>query len=147
MRRTGAVAVLIAGFALVASGCGDDDPGARPIQPPADMRGQRAVEVVAEDNLFTPPHIIIDAGTKVTWRNTGAVAHNVKKSADLIDFGGAKPFGVDAGEFGPGATYTFAFTEPGQFFYTCTIHTGMEGRVQVNPKPGSSTTRASTSTT
>jgi plastocyanin len=139
--------VLVAGFALVASACGDDDPGARPEQPPADRRGQRAVEVAAEDNLFTPPHIIVDAGTKVTWRNADSVAHNVKKSADLIDFGGGKPFGVDAGEFGPDATYSYTFTEAGQFFYTCTIHAGMNGRVQVDPKPGTSTTGASTSTT
>jgi plastocyanin len=149
MRRVGAIVALTACLALVAAGCGDDEPGARPEPPPADLRGRSAVEVAAEDNLFTPPHIIIDAGTEVTWRNVGAVAHNVKKTADVVDFGGGKPFGVEAGAFGPGATYAFTFTEPGQFFYTCTIHTLMNGRVQVNPKPGTSTssTGAPTSTT
>jgi plastocyanin len=50
---------------------------------------------------------------------------------DLEDFGGATPFGAQTGSFGPGATYSFTFGNPGTFNYTCTLHTGMNGRVIV----------------
>jgi plastocyanin len=122
--------------------CSDDSPKTRPTQPPKDLRGMAAVEVEANENLFTPERIIIDAGTKVTWNNTDTIAHNVKKSVDAIDFGA--PFGIDTGEFTPGTSYSFTFAKPGEYFYTCTIHTGMNGRVLVNPKPAASSTTTST---
>ena len=71
--------------------------------------------------------MIVDVGTKVTWRNTDSILHNLKKSADAVDFG-AK-FGIDA--FNPGATYSFTFTKLGDFAYTCTIHPGMAGDIRV----------------
>jgi plastocyanin len=80
-----------------------------------------------------PAAVIVDPGTKVTWRNTDSVAHNVEKSADALDFG-AK-FGADASLFGPGQSYSFTFAKAGTYFYTCTIHTLMSGKVQVVAKP------------
>ena len=41
---------------------------------------------------------------------------------------------ADASEFGPGQSYSFTFTKAGTFFYTCTIHTLMSGKVQVVAK-------------
>jgi plastocyanin len=85
--------------------------------------------VNANSNLFTPPSIIVTSGTTVTWHNTDTEAHNVQKADDAANFGA--PFGVKTPEFAPGATYSFTFTTPGTYFYTCTIHTGMNGKVQV----------------
>jgi plastocyanin len=130
MRRAAAVALL----ALLAAACGSSaKPSSTPIeQPPLDLRNQRRVEINAADNLFDPVTIEITAGTKVTWRNTDTVAHDVQKSVDGQDFGGT--FGVRVGSFGPGATYSFRFDKPGLYFYTCTIHTGMNGKIQVDAK-------------
>ncbi|HUI47827.1 MAG TPA: plastocyanin/azurin family copper-binding protein [Acidimicrobiia bacterium] len=130
-RALGAIVLLAFAVAGVAA-CGSSKPKAVPIPPPADLRGRKQVEIDAKDNQFTPAAVIVDAGTKVTWRNTDTVAHNVEKSADAVDFGAE--FGADASVFGPGETYSFTFRTPGTYFYTCTIHTLMTGKVQVVAK-------------
>jgi plastocyanin len=122
-------------FALVCAvvgvaACGSSKAKVTPPAPPTDLRGQKSVEIAATGNQFAPVDVIIDVGTKVTWRNKDAVVHNVKKSADAVDFG-AK-FGTDV--FAPGQTYSFTFTKPGTYFYTCTIHTLMSGKVTVDAK-------------
>jgi plastocyanin len=130
MRRAAAVALL----ALLAAACGSSSkPASTPIeQPPLDLRNQKRVEINAADNLFDPVTIEITAGTKVTWRNTDTVAHDVQKAVDGQDFGGT--FGVRVAAFAPGATYSFTFDKPGSYFYTCTIHTGMNGKIQVDAR-------------
>jgi plastocyanin len=126
MKRLLVVAVVVAALGACSSSKKAETPTTAP---PVDLRGKSAVEVVAANNLFTPTSIIVTAGTKVTWRNTDAIVHNVAKSADILDFGGK--FGVQVTDFGPGASYSFTFTKPGRFPYTCTIHTGMNGVVTV----------------
>jgi plastocyanin len=126
-----ALAMLLLGFAAVAvlGACGGDDSSDEP-PAPIDMRGQAEVEVVAKGgNQFVPANIVVDEGTELTWVNQDSIAHNVKKSADAVDFG-AK-FGVEAGQFGPGDTYSFTFDKAGRYPYTCTIHAGMSGSITV----------------
>jgi plastocyanin len=133
MRRT--AGFLLLAFALLGlAACGSSSKPATPPPPPppTDLRGKTAVEIDASGNQFSPPSIIIDEGTKVTWRNTDPTAHNVKKSADAVDFGA--PFGVDSDKFGPGKTYSFTFAKPGTYAYQCTIHAGMTGTVEVRAK-------------
>jgi plastocyanin len=91
------------------------------------------VQAAAIDNRFEPARIRIDPGTTVTWVNQGAMAHNVAKAADALDFGA--PFGVATGDFGPGARSSFRFTKAGIFPYVCTIHTLMNGVVVVGDGP------------
>ena len=136
-RRLGAL-VFAAVVALAACGGGGSG-SAPPTAPPApvDRRGEANVEVVAQGNLFVPETVIVSPGTTVTWKNADTIAHNVKKAAPAQDFGG--PFGVEVGGFGPGATYSFTFANPGTYDYFCTIHTGMVGTVQVDAGTGSPT--------
>jgi plastocyanin len=123
--------VLALVCALVGVGaCGSSKAKVTAPAPPTDLRGQKAVEVDAKGNQFVPADIVIDVGTKVTWRNTDAVVHNIKKSADAVNFGAN--FGTDV--FAPGQSYSFTFTKPGTFFYTCTIHVLMSGKVTVDAK-------------
>ena len=126
------VVALVTCLVLFAAACGSSKPKTTPVAPPVDDRGKTAVEIDANQNQFMPASIIVDAGTKITWKNTDTVAHDVKKSADAVDFGA--PFGVQASQFGPGASYSFTFSRPGTYFYTCTIHTLMNGKVQVVAK-------------
>ncbi len=120
---------LVAGLLVGAVGCGSSKPNVQPAPAPVDLRGHKQVEIDAALNQFTPAAVIVDVGTNVTWRNNDSVAHNVEKSADALDFGAA--FGADASRFGPGRTYSFTFTRAGTFFFTCTIHTLMSGKVEV----------------
>jgi plastocyanin len=132
MRRTAAVFVLAAALLGLAA-CGSSKPATTAPPAPTDLRGKTAVEIEATGDQWHPASIIVDEGTKVTWHNADAVAHNVKKSADAVDFG-AK-FGIDSDQFGPGKTYSFTFTKPGTYAYQCTIHAAMTGTVDVRAKP------------
>jgi len=130
MRARRFVVFVLAGCAVLGlTACSSSKARVAPVAPPTDGRGQANFLIVARGNQFSPVDVIVDAGTTVTWRNDDAVAHDVKKSADALDFGGT--FGADASRFGPGASYSFRFTKTGTFFYTCTIHTLMSGKVEV----------------
>ena len=131
---TRAVAVVFVACALLGvAACGSSKPKVVPVPAPTDLRGRKQIEIDAKLNQFTPAAVIVDVGTSVTWRNTDTVAHNVEKSADALDFG-AK-FGADASRFGPGQAYSFRFVRAGTYFYTCTIHTLMSGKVEVVAQP------------
>jgi len=130
--RALAVVALVACALVGVASCGTSKPKVAPPPPPSDLRGHRQVAIDAVLDQFSPAAVIVDVGTTVTWTNKDAVAHNVEKSADALDFG-AK-FGADAGVFGPGQSYSFTFTKAGTFFYTCTVHTLMSGNVQVVAK-------------
>jgi len=130
-RAVAVVALVVCALAGAVS-CGSAKPKVAPPPPPSDLRGHKQVAIDAVLDQFSPAAVIVDAGTRVTWTNKDAVAHNVEKSADALDFGGK--FGADASVFGPGQTYSFTFTKAGTFFYTCTIHTLMSGKVEVVAK-------------
>jgi plastocyanin len=135
----GAIAIVVTALLLFSAGCGSSSKKTRPVQPALDWRGRSAVDIDATDNLFTPPNIIISPGTKVTWHNKGAVAHNIQKATDLLDFGA--PFGVGISAFGPGASYSFTFKKVGTLYsYACTIHTDMSGHVDVETGTPATTT-------
>jgi plastocyanin len=122
------VALVVCALLGIAS-CSSSKAKVTPPAPPTDARGKPTFTIDARGNQFSPADVIVDVGTKITWRNDDAVAHDVKKSADAVDFGGT--FGADASRFGPGQSYSFTFTEAGTFSYTCTIHTLMSGKIEV----------------
>ena len=130
MRRNLVVMLVLAGALLGLAACGSSSSKPKPPAAPTNLRGQTSIEIDAKNNQFSPADVIVDVGTKVTWRNTDAVVHNIKKSADAVDFGA--PFGTDA--FGPTQTYSFTFAKVGTYTYTCTIHTLMDGKITVVAK-------------
>ena len=92
------------------------------------------------DMGFVPPAITVNVGTKVVWKNSSQVIHNVvddaSKALSRIDVklpSGASPF--DSGLLQPGQSYSRVFTEPGIYRYVCTLHegSGMKGVVIVRP--------------
>jgi plastocyanin len=116
-------ALVLTGLAACSSSSAKPTPAAAP----TNLRGHATVEIDARNYLFTPADVVVDVGTLVTFHNTDSVAHNVKKSADALDFGGA--FGTNV--LNPNASYSFTFSKVGTFPYTCTIHAGMTGKIQV----------------
>jgi len=92
------------------------------------------------DMGFVPPAITVNVGTKVVWKNSSQVIHNIvddaSKALSRIDVklpSGASPF--DSGLLQPGQSYSRVFTEPGIYRYVCTLHegSGMKGVVIVRP--------------
>ncbi len=126
MKRSLVVVTLVACALLGVAACGGSSkPKAVPA--PTDLRGKPTVDIDAKNNQWSPDDVIVTVGTKVTWHNTDAVTHNIKKSSDSVDFG-AK-FGTDS--FAPGQTYSFTFTKAGTYPYACTIHAAMTGKIEV----------------
>ncbi len=77
--------------------------------------------VVLRDLAFKPARITVETGDTVTWRfRDQGIAHNV-----VADDGSFKSPTKDAGVF------RHRFRRAGSFPYTCTLHPGMKGTVQV----------------
>ena len=74
------------------------------------------------DYNFTPPRITIEAGSNVTFTNTGIQPHNAA---------GADAGGWDTGMLKGGETAAVTFNRPGTYNYTCTPHPFMIGQIIV----------------
>jgi plastocyanin len=83
-------------------------------------------EVRMIDYNFTPPRITVEAGSKVTFSNSGNQPHNAA---------GADAGGWDTGILKGGETATVTFNRPGTYNYTCTPHPYMIGQIVVTGEP------------
>jgi plastocyanin len=113
---------LTLGLAVAALGigaCGGSDEPAATTAPQAS--GGTTVDV--GDNTFTPADLEVAAGEKVTFENSGAIAHTAT-SSEGADF--------DSGSLAPGDTFTVTLDKAGTVSYVCTFHPGMQGTIQVN---------------
>lgn len=81
-----------------------------------------ADKVTIQDSSFSPAHITVKKGTKVTWTNNDSMAHTVS--------GDSSP-GPDSGNLQNGESYSFTFDTVGTFGYHCNIHQSMHGTVTV----------------
>lgn len=70
---------------------------------------------------FSPGHLVVPAGTNVTWDNEDPTAHTIT-SADGS---------FDSGTLESGASFAHGFTTAGDFAYRCEIHPEMKGKVTV----------------
>lgn len=71
---------------------------------------------------FTPPAIVVTAGTRVTWVNSDHFTHSVR----LLDDGGGEL------RMRPGDSVSFVFQTPGVHRYDCAVHRqAMRGSVLV----------------
>ena len=103
------LAALLA-TSVVAAGCGgDDDSGS----------SSEAGVVLVKDNKFEPKNVTVSVGDTVTWKFEGASAHNVAFSND------------DHSDLMKDGEYDKTFDEAGEYKYTCTVHAGMAGSVEV----------------
>ena len=82
--------------------------------------GENVVEL--KSLKFIPDEITISTGETVSWVWEENVLHNVtSKDGDELKSGNE-----DSG------TYEHTFDEAGTYEYTCTLHAGMEGKVEVD---------------
>jgi plastocyanin len=118
--RRGGVWFAIA-LSLVVIGCGSDDPtgngggggGGNPVV---------TTSVSVRDNLFDPAAIRVSPGATVTWTFVGGIPHNVNFPSTAIS---------DSNNQTSGTFSTAMPTAPGTYNYSCTLHPGMNGSVQV----------------
>ncbi len=81
---------------------------------------------------FDPPHITIDAGQTVLWRNDDLVVHTVTSGNPEDADAGAL---FDSGLLGFNDTFEHTFTEPGTFVYFCIPHAGHMRDATVTVRP------------
>jgi plastocyanin len=117
---------ILACAALAVAGCGSSDDNKT-----TDTSSQDAVPSANGDGTsvdmkniqFSPKEQAVKVGEKITWVNQDDVEHNV------VSTGGPAKFESDT--FGKGGTYTFTPTKAGTIKYTCTLHPGMDGVLNV----------------
>ncbi|PQP26742.1 copper-binding protein [Rhodococcus opacus] len=116
----------IAGVALAASismagvvsGCGSPDTAA-PEAPTGPV-------VQVANMAYAPATLTVKAGDTVTWNfDDRGVTH------DVVGVGAAKS--VLRSRLMQTGTFTYTFTEPGTYEYTCSLHPEMTGTVVVTP--------------
>jgi len=72
---------------------------------------------------YVPEKVTIAAGTKITWINRDEVPHTV----DMDD--GKK--GIKSSALDTDETFSYTFTTPGTYPYTCRLHSKMMGTIVV----------------
>ena len=77
--------------------------------------------ITVGDDYFEPAVAIIKAGTTVEWWHGGGKEHTIASLKN--DFPTIMP--------GYGGRYRMSFDIPGEFPYTCSLHSGMNGMIKV----------------
>jgi plastocyanin len=116
MRRLSLLALVAAfGIAAVVAGSWSRIP---------DATAAQSTTVRMQFNAFDPAHIVVAAGTTVTWTNED---WDSGEFHDVIAANGA--FASET--FGPGGTFSVYLEFPGWYEYYCDLHEGMYGTVTV----------------
>jgi plastocyanin len=96
--------------------------------------GQSAAPGYAPDNVV----VVIGVNNTVMWTNNDTAAHTVIPGNEPAGGG----WSVGSGNLPSGMSYSFTFTVPGTYAYSCSYHSWMSGTVVV--KAATSTTTSTT---
>lgn len=99
----------------------------------ADHETDGTVTVVLRNLRYQPDEVRIRPGTRVVFTNEDEVAHNVVHSASQRV--GAAPAAFESPVLNPGDSWSFVFSEPGEYSFLCTVSghqlMGMVGKIIV----------------
>jgi plastocyanin len=87
----------------------------------ADKPKARSYAVDINGKGFQPNRLTIKAGDSVSWSNSDSRDHTVS--------GG----GFASGNIKPGGQFSFRFSKPGNYPYSCSLHPRMKGTIVVQP--------------
>jgi plastocyanin len=120
---------LVAGLVVVITGCGGGggSSGGGPTGPtgpgnPGTDTRVTTTSVAMRNSAFVPPAIRVSPSAVVTFTNEDGIDHNVTFASTSISSVGAYSSGTRTVTM-PAAAGTYSFS--------CTLHTGMNGSVQV----------------
>ena len=100
----------------------------RPAATAAPKPAGKTVMVDIQVFQFMPNALEVKAGTTVIWTNKDNIEHSITNGVPG-KLGGK----FDSGFFTQGKTFSFTFTEPGEYPYFCMRHNSMQGMVRVTP--------------
>lgn len=145
IRSSIAFAALPALLAILV-GCSGPIPGSTENSSDAPAAAEQPLEageneVITTGLRFMPVDITVTAGTTVTWRNGETIGHTITSGAwgDVNESTGLRGTQAADGMFDhalapmgqEGDTFSFTFTEPGEYLYFCQPHLTMNARVIV----------------
>jgi plastocyanin len=81
---------------------------------------QGPYDIWLHERDYSPSLLTVPVGTKVTWWNKSDTDHTVTSQNGLFD-----------GGLSPGDSFSYTFTKPGVYEYTCSPHPEMTGSVTV----------------
>ena len=88
---------------------------------PANASAPDAAQIVIKNFMFMPSSLTVKAGSTVTWANKDDEPHTVVSDIALFRSGA-----VDTEE-----TFSFKFSKPGVYHFSCSIHPQMIGTIVV----------------
>jgi plastocyanin len=118
-RHLPAISVLVLAALLLAA-CGTDT-GTTTTTPSGTTTGTGEFQVNIDGFTFVPAELTVPVGTTVTWTNNHAASHTVTSDTGVFD----------SDTMVQRATFTFTFTEAGEFPYHCSFHSSMTATVVV----------------
>src|ERR1700741_872215 len=80
-----------------------------------------ANEVYMQNKKFYPNQLIVPVGTKVTWTDKDALKYTVTENSNLFD----------SGKMDKDQTFSYTFTNPGQYNYYSNTYQKMTGIIVV----------------
>jgi plastocyanin len=86
----------------------------------------QVVTVRIDNFTFTPAALTVAPGTKVTWINNDDIPHTIVETK-----GAFRSKALDTED-----TFSFIFSNPGEFTYFCSLHPHMIGTIVVRTKAG-----------
>lgn len=123
---------LLAGFVIAVAGCGGgggSNGGGGPTgpgttNPPGSGTDTRVVttSVAMRNSLFVPPAIQVAPSAVVSFTNEDGISHNVTFSSTAVQ---------SSGNFTSGTRTITMPAAAGTYNFSCTLHGGMNGSVQV----------------
>lgn len=78
---------------------------------------------------FDPEILEVPVGTTVVWSNGDAIQHSVTNGTP-----GSPGSAFDSDFFTEGQTWSYTFTEAGEYPYFCKRHNSMQGKIIVEPE-------------
>ena len=88
-----------------------------------------ATQVIIGNYNFNPQTLTVKVGTTVTWTNMDFVGHNVE--AGTHEDEGHEDESLESPILGHMQSFSYTFTEAGEYEYHCDPHPYMEGRIIV----------------
>jgi len=82
--------------------------------------------IIINDYNFEPNEIEIEEGVRVIWINLDLEPHNANPEND-----NQEKISLIPRDAGPLQTFSYKFTEKGDYGYYCTIHPFMKGKITV----------------
>lgn len=129
------VLLLAAALAVLLVGCLEGEQLRRPDPAPAAAEADQdgTITIVLRNLRFLPDELRIRPGTRVVFANQDGLAHNVVHGASSRV--GAPPPLFESPVLNPGDTWSYVFTEPGEYPILCTVGghqlMGMVGKIIV----------------